>query len=208
MSVRHEVGVQVAPSRECGFTLLEMLAVIMLMGLLLTLAGGALVAGHRALAAAERHGDQLEAARATRRFLRESIAGAMPLNVARSGERGTVFLGESARMAFYAPLSSGIGGGIYRVRLTLAQDRLTATLARLEGASLKAWGDPQTLIEPIATARFRYRGRSPLGQSSGWLESWPWPERLPDAVRIELESARGAPAIREQISMRLDLGGD
>ncbi|MGQ0335838.1 type II secretion system protein GspJ [Halomonas elongata] len=199
--------------REAGFTLLEMLVVIVLLGLMLGLVGTSLVTARHTVAQAERKSERLDEIRAARRFLRHSLSQTVPLRAedggageAGSNEAGS-FRGAPRSMTFYAPLPSSLGGGIRRQRLMFADRRLTVTLARLVGERLEPWGEPQRLLEGVEDVHFTYRGRSPLGEPTGWRDDWPWPRRLPRAVRIDLRLSGGARWITQRVDLRLDLSG-
>ena len=50
---------------------------------------------------------------------------------------------------------------------------------------------------------------TPLGKATGWLTQWPWPERVPRAIRVDLRlhgSQQAWPTL--QVNLLLDLSGD
>ncbi|MDH1576299.1 MULTISPECIES: prepilin-type N-terminal cleavage/methylation domain-containing protein [Pseudomonas] len=195
--------------RQAGFTLLEILVVISLLGLLLGLVGSALVAANRSVAKAERYSARLDELRATQRFLRQALGQVLPLTAATGqGAHTATFDGQNDTVVFFAPLPSSVGGGIYRQRLQLRQGRLEIRLARLQGQRLQAWGEPQRLLEGVKGLHLNYRGYSPLGKATGWMPQWPWPERLPQAVRVavQLQGTQAWPLL--QVNLLLDLSGD
>ena len=198
----------VTVTRQAGFTLLEILVVLSLLGVLLALVGTALVGTNRASARAERFSTRLDEVRAAQVFLRRSIGHALPLAQADAATRPERFVGHAQSMSFYAPLPDSVGGGIYRQRLTLQRQRLTLDLSRLDGAVLQAFGEPQRLLSRVQALTFSYRGLAPTGKDSGWLSDWPWPERLPRTVRIEARLGGGAPWVTEEVRLRLDLASE
>lgn len=195
--------------RQAGFTLLEILVVISLLGLLLGLVGSALVAANRAVAKAQHSSARLDELRATQRFLRQSLSQVLPLSAATgNGAHTTTFEGNAGSVLFFAPLPSSVGGGIYRQRLQLDDGRLEIQLAKLEGQRLQPWGEPQRLLEGAERLQLSYRGYTPLGKATGWITQWPWPERLPQAVRVavQLHGSQAWPLL--QVNLLLDLSGD
>ncbi|MFS9668793.1 prepilin-type N-terminal cleavage/methylation domain-containing protein, partial [Klebsiella pneumoniae] len=67
--------------RQHGFTLLEIMIVLSLLGVLLTLVGGALLGANRAVQKAQRYTDSLDQMRAAQQFLCTAISEALPLDV-------------------------------------------------------------------------------------------------------------------------------
>ncbi len=183
--------------RQAGFTLLEILLVLSLLGVLLALVGGAILGANRAVAKAEHYTTRLDEVRAAQNFLRRSIGQALPLD---DGHQ-QVFVGSAEGMAFMAPLSAALGGGIYLHTLTLHGQRLEVALT--QGG--QAWGEPQVLLHQVRALRLSYRGYSPKGELSGWLDTWPWPGRLPRTVQIDAQLGGPVPWTAESVTLRLDL---
>lgn len=192
--------------RGAGFTLIEVLVVISLLGVMLTLIGGAIVGANRAMAKADRYSVRLDEVRVSQQFLRRSIGQALPLAAGDvSDGPPVVFQGTPQSLMFYAPLPTRMGGGLYQHQLSLQDGRLQLQLARLDGQALRAFGDPQVLLHEVQALRLSYRGTRPDGQPSGWLDQWPWPARLPQAVRIDASLGGPVPWVLQSVSMKLDL---
>ena len=199
--------------RQRGFTLLEVLVVISLLGLLLTLIGAALSGANRAMAKAERYSSRLDEVRSSENFLRSAIAQALPLAAGKPGQaQSPMFQGDTQSLSFYAPLPATVGGGVYRHQVSLAAGRLQVTLQRLQGENLQPAREPQVLLQQVKSVQISYRGQSPSGLTpSGagtWLDHWPWPGRLPRAVRIDAQLAGAVVWPLQVIRLRLDLSGE
>lgn len=113
-----------------GFTLLEVLLVISLLGVLLVLVAGALLGANRAVLKAERYTVNLDEIRAAQAFLRSSIAQALPLDT--SGEddvNSGFFEGSAQQLRFVATLPGELGGGI-QVHSLSSRGRKTIGLCR------------------------------------------------------------------------------
>lgn len=203
-------------ARQQGFTLLEILIVISLLGVLLVLVGGALLGANRAVLKAQRYTVSLDEMHAAQQFLRTALAQALPLPVPpESGQPPGIFFGSAQRLAFVAGLPGQLGGGINLYTLSLqgagAERTLQVAFARVgfnaAGNTYHAWGEPQVLLRDIQQLKFSYQGVSPAGQLTGWLDHWPWPQRLPRAVRIQAKVNAPVPWLTEVVALRLDLAG-
>lgn len=203
-------------ARQQGFTLLEILIVISLLGVLLVLVGGALLGANRAVLKAQRYTVSLDEMHAAQQFLRTALAQALPLPVPpESGQPPGIFFGSAQRLAFVAGLPGQLGGGINLYTLSLqgagAERTLQVAFARVgfnaAGNTYHAWGEPQVLLRDIQQLKFSYQGVSPAGQLTGWLDHWPWPQRLPRAVRIQAKVNAAVPWLTEVVALRLDLAG-
>lgn len=196
--------------RAQGFTLLEVLVVLSLLGVLLVLIAGAITGANRAMSKAERYSARLDEVRSTQNFLRNAIGQALPLAAANSGvEQAPVFEGEPHSLRFYAPLMASLGGGLYRYSVTLgAGQRFQVGLERLQDQRLLPVQAPQVLLHQVQDVQFSYRGISPKGEATDWLDRWPWAGRLPVSVRIDAHLAGPVPWPLQSIDLRLDLSSD
>lgn len=197
-----------------GFTLLEIMLVLSLLGVLLTLVASALLAANRAAYKAQRYAVSLDEMRAAQTFLRTSISQALPLQT--SGDKGEglgFFKGSVQRLEFFATLPGELGGGIQLHTLTLhgtegrrvLQVAFTQVRSTAGDAAATPWGEPQVLLRNVETLDFNYLGLSDKGEPTGWLAYWPWPSRLPSAVRISARVKGPIPWLTEVVALRLDL---
>lgn len=195
--------------RQAGFTLLEILMVLTLLGVLLSLVAGAILGANRAVAKAQRFAGQLDEVRAAQNFLRVAISHALPLGIPdEQHHKPVIFVGGPAAMTFYGPLPTSLGGGLHQQRVQWADQRLQVDFARLGEHGTQPFGEPQVLLRRVQRVQFSYRGSDPKGQPTAWLSEWPWPSRLPRAVRIDASLGGGAKWVLQQVALRLDLSGE
>ncbi len=195
-----------------GFTLLEILFVLTLLGVLMALVGGALLGANRAVLKAQRYTVSLDEMRAAQGFLRGSISQALPLDTSEDDSEGSgFFIGSAQRLQFVATLPGELGGGIQLHTLQVKDRNLQIAFEQVQstanGTTAKPWGEPQVLVHGVDELQLSYRGVTPKGEATGWLSDWPWPGRLPRAVRIDARVKGPVPWLTEVVALRLDLSG-
>lgn len=176
--------------------MLEVLIALSLLGLLMVLIASALTLGSRTLELNERYSDRLNEVRTAQRLLRSALQQSLPVTFFQDARKVQwVFEGGPETMRFVAPLPSQLPGGIQLHTFSLvnsdniSQD-LEVSFNRIADEGLRPWGTPQRLLQHLTHLRFSYRGLDNNLRATGWLERWPWPERLPQFVKVEL-SAQG-----------------
>jgi general secretion pathway protein J len=196
-----------------GFTLLEIQLAILLLAGLLVLVGTAMTGAQRSMARSEALGARLTELRAVQTFLRRQLQQAVPLPLGPGVDASArVFMGEPQEMRFVASLPVQLGGGLHLQVLRqggAGGDRwLEIDFARIvDDGAIVPWGSPQRLLRDAGQLRLAYDGLDERGRATGWLPRWPWPQRLPQRVRVDLDA--GAPVAWPAllIALRLDLGG-
>jgi len=192
--------------RQGGFTLLEMVIAITLLGIMMALAYGALRVGNRSWSAVSEVQDANEEFRAGYRFLRRQLGQALrPREQAEGDAKGDdsalTFEGEAESISFVAPLPVHTwgGGGLFRFTLRFEQtgdgQRLWLRYAPYppEGAA----EDSVVLAAQVSEGRFSYFGRTDEADEPGWYEAWRQSGRLPLLVRLEMQGGgqNGWPAL-------------
>lgn len=189
--------------REAGFTLLELLVALMLLGLISMLALGGVRLGVRSW---ETVGARAEAAgrvQMVRAFLRREISQISPRRLSGSGGPGEIaFEGDAESLTFVAPLAPHFGlGGLQRLRISLVADPgdpdrgrrliLTRRVYYPEDDFLETNDTEElhVLLDGIASAGFSYRGAGESDPVGDWSDDWRDRDGFPSAVRLSVDFA-------------------
>lgn len=182
--------------RAAGFTLLEILAALVLLALLLVGVYSGIASASRSVRSGTAAIERMDQLRSAQRFLRRELAQSVAAPISRTDRGEPVYFQGSAReMRYVAPLPGYLGKlGPQLQQLQLVDDsagglRLELRLALLppDGRPPQALGEPQVLFDHIRAGSFHYRGTDPDGAASPWASEWTTDRSLPELVRIELQ---------------------
>src|SRR3984893_4811139 len=165
--------------REAGFTLVEVLVALMLLGLLTMPLFFSVRFGVTAWQRGGERSDQIHTSMLVQDLLRRLIGQAYPLVLADgSGSRRVDFGGTGTALDFLAPVPVALASG-GRARFKLAIER------RGEGTDLVLTSRPElaanesaaqlsrkTLLATIETAEFAYFGVTQSQSAAQWHENW------------------------------------
>ena len=188
--------------KSSGFSLLEVLLVIVLLALLLAGAYSGIRASASAMRAGEAAIDRADRLRTAQEFLRHQLSRILPLVWASNESNGTtyVFEGDDRSMRFVAPMPGYLSkGGPYVQTLELVRGndglQLQFSDVMLNGfdveKSKSTKVEPVVLLDRIRSGRFAYRSLDDQGKLADWSSSWPDPGVTPLVVRIELTMQPG-----------------
>lgn len=183
--------------RAAGFTLLEVLAALVLLALLLVgVYSGVRTASH-SISSGTAMIQRIDQTRSAQEFLRRELAQSLiePIGHTDQGEP-IYFQGSAHEMRYVAPLPGYLGKlGPQLQQLQLVDDgaggqRLELSLALLppDGQPPQPLGDPQILFDHIRQGSFSYRGVDAHGTNLPWSASWSDGRVLPQLVRIQLQT--------------------
>jgi general secretion pathway protein J len=176
-----------------GFTLVEILVAITLLGLLMAALFGGVQLGVRAWEASEERLDESSRLATVHGFLRERLAQAYLLEeLAPRADAGPAFAGEPDRLSFVTLMPEHLGGGFQRMVLavTAAAEEPDLTVAWWPAELDDAAVDPEVLrsralLTRVAELRLAYFGSVERDQAPAWHEVWAQPV-LPQLVRVQL----------------------
>ena len=200
--------------RVAGFSLMETLAALALLALLLlgmmasldTIARST----HASLAATQR----LDEMRAAQNYLRRALSGALAYPWALDADkRAVVFRGDAHTVTFVSPGPGYLAAeGLQLQKLALigepGDQRLEVSFAPLatRAAAKVVPASPETLLEHISMGRIVYSGLDEQGRAVTWQSSWPYEQRMPTMIGIELELRAGLGWPTFVVPIRMDAG--
>jgi general secretion pathway protein J len=207
--------------RANGFTLLELLIAMTLLGLLMLGLFGGLRLGARVWEAGDSRSADRARVEAVQRFVRTYLGQARPLAAAdRTGDDTIAFVGRRDRLEFAAVLPPHLSaGGFSHVALSLAdRDRGSALIVERQAlgrrddgrAELARLDDPDTavLLDNIETVEFSYYGPGDRGDDAEWTDRWDREDRLPLLVRVRIGFSDSDRRIWPELTVALRIRGE
>jgi general secretion pathway protein J len=202
---------------EGGFTLLETLIAVALLGLTVTLLLGGVQLGTRVLDSAGRRTDQGAELAAAAEFLRSRLAEAQPVTAKPrpDAKPKVVFDGRRDALALVRLASPYQAQGGYQ-RLTLGLDRDPGIPALVAGAGpyreapdgeAEAPARRSVLLADVATVEFAYFGRDAANRPPAWHQEWREQPDLPSLVRLRIAFRDGRQPPDLLVAPRLANGG-
>jgi general secretion pathway protein J len=185
------------PGVQGGFTLLELLIALTLLGLIMVMLYGGLHLATRGAAIGERRAEASEQVRLIESFLRREVSQVYPLVWKSKGKQRVAFKGGSEALHFAAILPAHRGeGGLYLVSIEAADSypahRLIFSyrLARPEIQDFETKEVPDervVLVENLENAEFAYYGKREKEEEARWHSRWGDRKNLPRLVRLRLK---------------------
>ena len=196
----------VARAGERGFTLLELLVAITLLGMLMAALFGALRLGARVWETGEERLDAGTRVQVVQDFLRQQLGQTVPISEI-GGDAGSlqnlVFGGGSQGLRFVSLLPAHQGGGTALMELGL---RPAATegepgdlVLRIRPLDLTGNGtadepgELRILIDAVESLEISYFGSAQSGADPIWWQEWQAQRSLPSLVRVRLAFPEGDP---------------
>lgn len=192
---------------ERGFTLIELLAAITLLAVLAAVLAGTVRGAERSTTSATDVVERTEQYSRAQAFLREHVAGMLPLRWRKDALQPLKFDGRADRMTYLAPVTSQIAeGGLTWWQLIVARDGSPARSKLLlrrqpidpeekQVPDLSTTPEPIMLADNIESLAISYfdAGDDPLNNPDAgtWLNAWDENARTPTMVNIRVTEVGG-----------------
>lgn len=182
--------------RHEGFTLVELLLALTLMGLLMGLAYGGLSAATRAADRGQTILEDSSRIRMAHQFVHNQLNQMMPLVFLENEDatERTVFEGAADHIRYVAPMPGYLGFGgpqVQELAIVKGDDSLELVLSH---ALLQNFEEPFLyeslpilLLDNIESAEFSFLGRDENGELTGWTPTWEQPDMLPVSVALDIQ---------------------
>jgi general secretion pathway protein J len=190
------------PGAAGGFTLLELLVAITLLGVLMAALFGALRLGARVWETGEARLDESARLQVVQGFLRRQLGQAMPVaNLADDPAAVLRFAGEPDRLRFVGLLPEHLDAGAYRMELVVREPAQAGTpgdlVIRWRALNLTGEADPppnteeRVLIERVERLEIAYFGASAADPEPRWWRQWRRQSSLPTLIRLRVRFEEG-----------------
>jgi general secretion pathway protein J len=185
-----------------GFTLLEVVVSVTILGLLILAGFGGLRLGGRSWEAGIARSEKSDAVHSVRAFVRSQLGQMVPIRWKAGEGTRLAFEGRANRLSCIAPAPAYVTTSGY-TQVTLESEpvgrrsRLVMRLGVHDPSKQEFGAGPEdetvVLVEDAESVSLTYYGASGLGRVERWLRSWPDDaERLPRLVRVQVEPRAGA----------------
>jgi len=190
-------------ARQGGFTLIELVIALALMGVMVLFMYSGLAFGLRGWDAADTNGRRTADRRIAENFLRREVAELFPMRWKDPMTLRLAFEGQHDVLRFVSVRPAGISvTGLSLVGVTVEPDNVKRTrnlvMRRASpGDEQKdfgplAQGEATILFDDIESVAFDYFGSENDFSDPKWVDTWEWPGRIPQLIRIRVRNPDGS----------------
>ncbi len=189
---------------ESGFTLLELMISIAIVGIMVFILMAVLRLGFRSVEAGERKIDSLERIKASMNLIEAQIQSEIPLTFDDDGEKKYYFKGQPNSLEFSTNYSIWEGeAGYVIVSYQVVEDfQGKRTLQASENKIGRENKHEIKLLEFFDEMYFEYFYQDPMGEKGEWIDEWTETTFLPKKIRLHL--IKGGKDLSVIISMKTD----
>lgn len=188
---------------QAGFTLIEMVVAMAILGAMMLLLYGGLTFGLRGWDAADANGRRTADQRIASNFLRREVGELFPMRFKDPMNLRFAFEGKEDSLRFVSSRPAGISvTGLSLVGVTVEADneKRTRNLVMRRAApddEAKTFapldrGEATVLFDRVDSVAFSYYGSENDFTDPEWTDDWKWPGRIPNMIRIRIRNADGS----------------
>ncbi len=173
---------------EAGFTLLELILSISILGIMIVILMGALRLGFRSVEAGEKKMESLERIKASFQVIDSQIQSEVPLTYDENGETRPCFKGSPDSLEFSSNYSIWQGEAGYVVVSYRVSEGGPGKLSLW--ASEKKVGQEKErelkLFDQMDELGFEYFSQDPTEEKGKWVDEWTEPTLRPEKIKVHL----------------------
>ena len=190
--------------RQSGFTLVEIVLAMVLLSTMMLLLYSGLSFALRSWDAGDAGGRRTADRRIGENFLRRELTEVFPMRWKDAMTVKVAFSGEAQRLRFVSTRPVGISmGGLALVSVEVEGDArrherhllmrraMPDEDAKDFGPLEKAGEKPTIMISDVDSVTFAYFGSENDFSEPRWMDTWPFPSRVPQLVRMRVKSTDG-----------------
>ena len=201
--------------RQSGFTLIELVVAMVLLGTMMMLLYSGLNFATRGWDAGDVNGRRVADRRIGENFLRRELSELFPMRWREPTTLKFAFEGEKDHIRFVSSRPAGISqGGLSLVsievqdeggrskRRNLVMRRSMPDDEQKSFSPLEA-AQPTVILAAVDSASFEYFGAENDFTPPQWSDTWKWPVRMPEMIRLRVRADDGA---LPEMVVRVNLG--
>jgi general secretion pathway protein J len=188
---------------SAGFTLVEVVLAMVLLALMMMLLYGGLNFALRSWDAGDANGRRTADRRIGENFLRRELTETFPMRWKDPTTVKVAFAGETQSLRFASSRPAGISaGGLSLVSVQVEEDpvkrgrNLVMRRAMPDDAAKDFKpldsAEPSILLAGVDSVAFAYFGSVNDFSEPQWTDTWPYPSRVPQMVRVRVKTDDGA----------------
>jgi general secretion pathway protein J len=192
----------VSRARERGFTLIEMVVAMTLLGTMMVLLYSGLSFALRSWDASEVNGRQVADRRLGENFLRREITELFPMRWKDPGRLRFAFEGATQHLRFVSSRPAGVSmGGLSLVGIDVEPgDKprsrnlvMRRTMVDSEATDFSALekAEKSILMPDVESVDFAYFGAENDFTEPTWVDAWSYPSRIPQMIRMRMKGSDG-----------------
>ncbi|MBI5634044.1 MAG: prepilin-type N-terminal cleavage/methylation domain-containing protein [Nitrospirae bacterium] len=171
-----------------GFTLLELMISLVMLGVIVLIISSALRLGVRTVSTGEKKIDHLERTRASFNIVDSQIQSQIPLTYEENGEKKYYFQGDRESLRFPSNFSLWGGQkGYVMVRYKVESDNTGKQLLAVSENILGTNNSRESrLFSAVDAMHFEYFFKDPTEEKGKWADRWTDTGNIPEKIRLHL----------------------